>query len=297
LQVDTVASIVQKQDGDFLISDVGTGPPPFSADAFYREITPDGALAAESPATCSVTPPASTPAPRAWTWGQGNDIHEMLVPGADAVPGTILHLAKIVKDPLFDAGLAPQGARLQAGTAIRRWNPAAGTDEVVWDPFNFLDPLKERTDAANSDPGGNSNSRGPFPCAGTSQDIEDWTHGNSLQVAPTGVILMSVRHIDTMIAISPQFDRIAWRIGWFGSDFAFPNPSDRFYHEHFVRMLDNGNLLLFDNGSGRPPAEGGAVHPGTRTRVGLELDDGEEGLGVSASGRGQWRSSRIQVRG
>jgi hypothetical protein len=68
---------------------------------------------------------------------------------------------------------------------------------------------------------------------------------------------MSVRHIDTVIAISPQFDRIAWRIGRFGSDFAFPNPSDRFYHEHFVRMLDNGNLLLFDNGSGRPPAEGG----------------------------------------
>ena len=82
-------------------------------------------------------------------------------------------------------------------------------------------------------------------------------HSNSLQVAPTGVILMSVRHLDTVIAISPQFDRIAWRIGRFGSDFAFPNPSDKFYHEHFARMLDNGDLLLFDNGDGRPAAEGG----------------------------------------
>jgi hypothetical protein len=82
-------------------------------------------------------------------------------------------------------------------------------------------------------------------------------HANSLQVAPSGVILLSVRYLDTVVAISPQLDRIAWRIGRFKSDFTFPNPSDRFYHEHYVRMLENGNLLLFDNGNGRPAAEGG----------------------------------------
>jgi hypothetical protein len=60
-----------------------------------------------------------------------------------------------------------------------------------------------------------------------------------------------------MVAISPQLDRIAWRICRFKSDFTFPNPSDRFYYEHYVRMLENGNLLLFDNGNGRPAAEGG----------------------------------------
>jgi hypothetical protein len=190
-------------------------------------------------------------------WGQGNDAHEVLLPGADGVPGTVLHLAKIVKDPFFEAGLAPQGMRLQSGIGIRRWNPSAGTDEVVWDPFNFLDPLKERTDATSSDPVINSNQRSAFPCAGTSLQIEEWMHANSLQVAPAGVILMSVRHLDTVIAIAPQFDRIAWRLGRFGSSFTFPNPSDRFYHEHHVRMLDNGNLLLFDNGDGRPAAEGG----------------------------------------
>jgi hypothetical protein len=179
------------------------------------------------------------------------------LPGADGVAGTVLHLAKIVKDPFFDAGLAPQGMRLQSGVGIRRWDPSNGTDEVVWDPFNFLDPLKERTDATNSDPASNSNASSAFPCAGSSLQIEEWMHSNSLQVAPTGVLLMSVRHIDTLIAISPEFDRIAWRIGRFGSDFTFPNPSDRFYHEHYARMLDNGNLLLFDNGDGRPPAEGG----------------------------------------
>jgi hypothetical protein len=257
LQVDTVAAIVREQNGNFLIADGGSGPPPLAADSFYRESTPDGTVLAESPANCSMTPPAASPSPKGWIWGQGNDVHEQLVPGADGVPGTVLHIGKIVKDPFFDAGLAAQGARLQLGTDIRRWNPSAGTDEEVWDPFKFLDPLTERTDAASSDPGVNSNTRSPMPCAGTSLQIEEWMHSNSLQVAPTGVILMSVRHLDTVLAISPQFDRIAWRIGRFGSDFAFPSPSDKFYHEHFARMLENGNLLLFDNGDGRPAAEGG----------------------------------------
>ena len=258
LQVDLAGGlIVQERNGNLLFGDTGTGPGPLAADVFYREIRPDGTLLAESPADCSVTPPTVSPGPAGWIWGQGNDTHEHLLPGADGVRGTVLHLGKIVKDPFFDAWLAPQGARLQSGTAIRRWDLAAGTDEIVWDPFNFLDPLKERTDAASADPGINSGVVSPFPCAGASLQIEEWTHGNSLQVAPTGVILMSVRHLNTVIAISPQFDRIAWRIGRFKSDFTFPNPSDKFYFGHFVRMLENGNLLLFDNGSGRPAAEGG----------------------------------------
>jgi hypothetical protein len=222
-------------------------------------ITSDGTLLAASPPDCAATPPTASPAPAGWIWGQGNDWHEQLVRGADGVRGTVLHLGNIFKDPFFDAGQAPQGKRLQAGSVVRRWNPAAGTDEIVWDPFNFLDPLTERTDAADSDPGpgANSDSISPYPCAGASLQAEEWVHGNSLQIAPTGVIVMSSRHLDTVIAISPELDRIAWRIGRFKSDFTFPNPSDRFYHEHYVRMLDNGNLLLFDNGNGRPTVEGG----------------------------------------
>src|SRR5262249_39312692 len=245
------------RNGNFIFSDTGTGPGPLAADLFYREIAPDGTLLAESPPDCSVTPPTNSASMAGWIWGQGNDTHEILPPGADGVRGTVLHLGKIVKDPFFDAGMAPKGARLQSGTGIRRWNPAAGTDEIVWDPFRFLNPLTERTDETSGDPGINSNTVSPFPCAGASLQIEEWTHANSLHVAPTGVILMSVRHLSTVIAIAPQLDRIAWRIGKFGSDFAFPNPGDKFYFSHFVRMLQNGNLLLYDNGTARPAAEGG----------------------------------------
>jgi hypothetical protein len=43
----------------------------------------------------------------------------VLLRGADGVPGTVLHLAKIVKDPFFNTALAAQGARLRSGTGIR----------------------------------------------------------------------------------------------------------------------------------------------------------------------------------
>jgi hypothetical protein len=256
LQIDTVGSIVRERNGNILFGDAGTGGPT-AGDTFYRAITPDGTLLAESPPDCSVTPPAASASPAGWIWGQGNDWHEHLLPGADGIRGTVLHLGRIFKDPFFDAGQASQGKRLQAGSVIRRWNPAAGTDEIVWNPFNFLDPLTERTNASNTDPGNSSDLVSAFPCAGASLQSEEWMHANSLQVAPSGVILLSVRYLDTVVAISPQLERIAWRIGRFKSDFTFPNPSDRFYHEHYVRMLENGNLLLFDNGNGRPAAEGG----------------------------------------
>ena len=256
-RTDPPTSLVRGRNGNFIGGDAGSDPAPLSADVFYREFTPDGTILSQGPVDCSLTPSQSSPTPKGWVWAQGNDTHEVLAPAADGVERTVLHLGKIVKDPFFEAGVAPQGARLQSGTAIRRWNLATGKDQIVWDPFAFLNPLTDRTDSTTSDPGANSNTRSPIVCSGSSLQIEEWMHANSLQVAPTGEILMGIRHLDTVIAISPQFDGVSWRIGRLGSDFAFPNPSDRFYHQHFVRMLENGNLLLFDNGNGRPASEGG----------------------------------------
>jgi hypothetical protein len=257
LQTDPVGAITRQPNGNFLFADAGSGPPPLAADAFLREIAVDGSLLAESHPDCSVTPPAGSAGTPGWIWGQGNDVAELLPRGAGGFEGAILHTGKVVKDPFFDLGLARSGARLQLGATIRRWNPLTGVDEVVWDPFRFLDPWTDRTNAATSDPAANSNSQIPMPCSGSTLNVEDWMHANSLQVAPTGELLMSIRHLDTVIAIRPDFAGIAWRIGGPGSDFTFPNPGDRFYHQHFVRMLDSGNLLLIDNGNGRPAAEGG----------------------------------------
>src|SRR5260370_11063050 len=149
LQSDTIGSIVQERNGNILFGDAGAGGPT-SLDTFYREITPGGNILAESPADCSVTPPAASPSPAGWIWGQGNDWHEHLLPGADGIRGTVLHLGRVFKGPFFDAGQAPQGKRLQAGSVIRRWNPVAGKHQRLWDPLTLLAPVRLQTRASHS---------------------------------------------------------------------------------------------------------------------------------------------------
>jgi hypothetical protein len=58
LQADTVGSIVRQRNGNFLFGDAATRGPT-ALDTFYRAITPDGTLRAESPFDCGVTPPTT----------------------------------------------------------------------------------------------------------------------------------------------------------------------------------------------------------------------------------------------
>src|SRR5215472_12474239 len=71
MQADTVGWIVRERNGNFLFGDAGTGGPT-ALDTFYRAITPDGSILAESPADCSVTAPPMSSAGAGWIWGQGN---------------------------------------------------------------------------------------------------------------------------------------------------------------------------------------------------------------------------------
>ena len=51
------------------------------------------------------------------------------------------------------------------------------------------------------------------------------------------------------------------------SDYEFPDPADRFYGQHTATQLPNGNILLFDNGDGRPADEGGAYSRALELRL------------------------------
>ena len=59
-----------------------------------------------------------------------------------------------------------------------------------------------------------------------------------------------------MISIAPDFQAVEWQLGGPESDYEFPNPGDRFWSQHTASQLPSGNILLFDNGLGRPLAEG-----------------------------------------
>ena len=142
---------------------------------------------------------------------------------------------------------------LQTGGTIEEWDMTQGTVTRLISTFDLLDPVTDR--GVDSD-----TTQGFFWWGSQNQyqgEAEDWNHTNSLGVLPNGDILMSNRHLDQIIAIKPDFSGVDWKLGGVGSDFTFPNPSDQFYHQHYARMLPNGDILLFDNGNLRPADQGG----------------------------------------
>jgi hypothetical protein len=145
--------------------------------------------------------------------------------------------------------------RLQTGDTIEEWDQNAGAVTRLFSLFDELNPVEDRTGASDA---GTDKS---FFWAGCNEEFEgeaeDWTHSNSLWEMNDGKILMSIRHLNQIIAIEPDFSGVAWRLGGSGSDFEFPEPSDQFYHQHSAKELPNGNILLFDNGNTRPDEEGG----------------------------------------
>jgi len=68
----------------------------------------------------------------------------------------------------------------------------------------------------------------------------DYTHLNSCEVLPDGNILTSFRNIDTICMIDKATGKIKWQWG----------PGE-ISHPHNPTLLDNGNILLFDNGAHR----------------------------------------------
>ncbi len=68
----------------------------------------------------------------------------------------------------------------------------------------------------------------------------EWTHMNSCYVLPDGDVLVSIRQFNTIAIIDKATGDIKWRWGF-----------DVLGHQHDATMLDNGNILVFDNGAHR----------------------------------------------
>ena len=82
----------------------------------------------------------------------------------------------------------------------------------------------------------------------------EWTHGNTVAEIADGHIVVSFRNISTVVMIDRRTGRIVWKLG-----------SPPLAQQHDPRPLDNGHLLIFDNGTHRRD------HPGTYSRV-IEVD-------------------------
>lgn len=85
----------------------------------------------------------------------------------------------------------------------------------------------------------------------------DYAHLNSFQLLPGGDLLASFRHLSSVYRIATSAHDgfvpgdVVWKLGGRDSDFTFPTPGDSTgpCAQHTARMLPNGNVVMFDNGS------------------------------------------------
>lgn len=116
----------------------------------------------------------------------------------------------------------------------------------------------------------------------------DWTHSNAIvYLADEDAILLSVRHQSWVLKISRATGDVLWRLGP-GGDFTLAGANAGwFYNQHTPKVLDDGTLLIFDNGNERPQ---NPISRGVRYRLDedamIATQTWEHWLGVLASALG-----------
>ena len=84
--------------------------------------------------------------------------------------------------------------------------------------------------------------------------VIDYAHGNAIEKDADGNLLLSCRHMDEITKIDREDGHILWRWGGKNNEFAFPNDPDHFSHQHSIRRLPDGHVILFDNGNLHTPS-------------------------------------------
>ncbi|MFK5855326.1 MAG: aryl-sulfate sulfotransferase [Bacteroidota bacterium] len=82
----------------------------------------------------------------------------------------------------------------------------------------------------------------------------DYVHGNAFAFDLDGNLLISSRHLDEITKINYETGDIIYRFGLLSKNnqFVINNDPIGFSHQHDIRVLQNGNITLFDNGNLRP---------------------------------------------
>ena len=106
-----------------------------------------------------------------------------------------------------------------------------------WDNSNYMD-IQDYVDHMN-----------------LNSTYRNWMHGNSLEIDIDENIIISNRTMSELIKFNRQTGELIWRLGGPMNDFIFINdPLNGPNRQHDARRLDNGNIMIFDNGDGRQPA-------------------------------------------
>jgi hypothetical protein len=157
-----------------------------------------------------------------------------------------------------DVEYAGEGTLHVAGDLVIEFTPT-GELVWVWDSFDHLDPQRRREGFYGT----------PIINPETNQEGHDWTHANGI-VQREGIIYVSLRHQDWIIAIDRTTDEILWRLGDEG-DFSLGPDSTWFFHQHSPEWQPDGSLLLYDNAIGNPDQPNLAAHS-RAVRYVLDMD-------------------------
>ena len=215
-------------------------------DNVIREISPFGELVRSSPSICETDPDL------------GGIHHGMTPNGHD---GRVLYIGRQMVQ-IADGSL-------QVGDTIREWDPVTGRDVQRWSTFDAFDSIKDVSTDQIDAYGEAFVARRPSKldmreCA-ESVSANNWSHANALACGSVDVLL-SLRYFDAVISIDGDFGAVRWALAAEEHTplasvadriIRFRRPTDRFYRQHDVTQLPDGNILLFDNGYGRPESESG----------------------------------------
>lgn len=134
------------------------------------------------------------------------------------------------------------------GDVVVEIEPATGKIVSQVSTFDLLDPCR-RVDTAFK-------SQFWVPLYGMGS--ADWTHANAVFYdEKTDTVMVSLRHQDWVVAYHKGSDgkdagKLLWKLGPEG-DFAFAGSGSLApYHQHAAKLLANGHLALYDNGTTRP---------------------------------------------
>jgi hypothetical protein len=121
-----------------------------------------------------------------------------------------------------------------AGHQLVRLRPD-GSKEFEWNAWDNL-TVDEWIEPPRPDPG--------------SATGRDFDHPNSLAFDRDGNYIVSFRNTAQVMKIDAVTGRVIWRLGGSRNEFTITDdPLGGFSAQHYARILSNGNLLLYDNGT------------------------------------------------
>ena len=218
-----VSNVVRQPNGNYTAF-LGTTSGWQPVDGYFVEFTPEG----KEVATYRAPP------------GFYLDGHELLLTGDGAAKRW--HALTYTIRTLDLSSIGGESEVQTAGHQLIRANQA-GAVEFSWNAWDHIDVDEWLGDGAAK-----------------ARTETDFDHPNAITFDAIGNYIVSWRNLDQIMAIDPQTGDVLWRLGGAKGEYEFvDDPLGGFNKQHAVKILPNGDVLVFDNGSDRFPQPSRAV--------------------------------------